>query len=342
MSTTKITRTLASAGSARAGKPSLTYCGLLPVLALLVTTSAWSQTAPGFRAPHRPHNMSMAASSAKPTVVTPASASYKFITIAAPDSPYAVAGGINNAGVVTGYYQDSSSNYHGFVWQNGTFQTVDYPSAVDTVLGGLNNRGVAMGSHGDGTTTHTVTYAVSTGTWTTLPDIPNYSQNDGYCINDLGVAVGNAFEGSTAVAWIWDLATLSYSFFTVPGAVQYTTSPSCINDKNQIAGYYVDASGTYQGFIYEYGTYTIVTVPGAADTYLDGINNRGTIQGQIYDAALVAEGFVGSSGGRFTIVNYPGAGATAIVGINDRGDLCGSYGGADFSGPVEAFIAILQ
>jgi probable HAF family extracellular repeat protein len=327
MHTTKVTRTL---------------CGLLPALALSVATSAWSQTALGIRGPHRPPNTQMASSSAKPAVGTPASADYKFITIAAPDSSYTVADGINNAGVVTGYYLDSSSNYHGFVWQNGVFQTVNYPGAVDTVLGGLNNRGVAMGSHGDGTTNHTATYNVSTGIWTALPDIPNYSQNDGYCINDLGVAVGNAFEGSTAVAWIWDPVTLSYSFFTVPGATQYTTSPSCINDRNQIAGYYVDSSGAYQGFIYEYGTYTIVNVPGAVDTYLDGINNSGTIQGQIFDAALVAEGFVETSGGRFAIVNYPGAGATAIVGINDRGDLCGGYGGADFAEPVAAFVAILQ
>jgi hypothetical protein len=244
--------------------------------------------------------------------------------------------------VVTGYYEDSSFNYHGFLWQNGALQTVDYPGAVDTSLGGLNNHGVAMGSYGDGATTHTVTYSVSTGAWTALPDIPNYSQNDGYCINDFGVAVGVAFEGSTSVAWIWDPATLSYTFFTVPGAAQYSTSPSCINDKNQIAGYYVDASGAYQGFIYEYDTYTIVTVPGAADTYPDGINNRGDIEGQIFDAAGAAEGFVATSGGRFTIVNYPGAGATAIVGINDRGDICGGYGGADFAEPVMPFVAIMQ
>jgi probable HAF family extracellular repeat protein len=324
MHTTKIVRTLAL------------------VLALLVATSAWSQAATIFKGPHPPPNMPMPAPSANPAADTPASADYKFITIVTPDSLYAVADGINNAGVVTGYYQVSSSNYHGFVWQNGSLQTVDYPGAVDTSLGGLNNRGVAIGGYGNGTTSHTGTYSVSTGTWTALPDIPNYSQNDGYCVNDAGVAVGMAFEGGTSVAWIWDPATLSYSFFTVPGAAQYTTSPSCINNKGQIAGYYVDANGSYQGFIYEYGTYTIVNVPGAADTYPDGINDRGDIEGQIYNGAFVAEGFVATSGGIFRIVNYLGAGATAIVGINDRGDLCGGYGGAGFSEPVAAFIAILQ
>jgi len=60
-------------------------------------------------------------------------------------------------------------------------------------------------------------------------------------------------------------------------------------------------------------------------TFLDGINNSGVIQGQIYDAGFVAEGFTATSGGLFNIVNYPGPLMTAIVGINDRGDLCGSY-----------------
>jgi len=275
-------------------------------------------------------------------VETPASGSYKFITIPAPNSPYAVASGINNAGVVTGYYLDSSSNYHGFVWENGAFQTIDYPGAVDTSLGQANNHGVAIGSYGDGTTSHTVTYSVSTGAWTTLPDIPNYSQNDGYSINDEGVAVGNAFEGSTSVAWIWDPVTLSYSFFTVPGAAQYSTSPSGINNKNEVAGYYADSDGVYHGFLKQYGTYTTIDVPGAADTFLDGINNRGVIEGQIYNASFVAEGFVEASGGRFETVNYPSSGATAIVGISDRGDLSGSYGGAGFTEPVMAFIAVMQ
>jgi len=341
MHKTSINRMLALTGFAPAGKLSYTYCGLLWVLALLAATPVWSQTAPSFSAPHRPPNFSMAAPSAKPAADTPASAHYKFLTIGPEDSPYVVADGINNEGLVTGYYEDLSSVLHGFVWQNGVFKTVDYPGAAYTYLYGVNNRGVAIGYYGDGTTNHTVTYAVGTGTWAALPDIPSYAENNGYCINDLGVAVGAAFEGSTSVGWLWDPTTLSYSFLAVPGAAQNSTSPSCLNDKNQVAGYYADASGAYHGFIYEYGTYTIVDMPGAEDTYPDGINNRGIIQGQIFDAAGVAEGFVATSGGVFTAVNFPGPEMTAVVGINDRADLCGTYW-ASWSGPFKAFVAILQ
>ena len=321
------------------GTLSHTFRGLLPALALCAT-AAWSQTAPGIGGPHRPPVMPARAASAKIAADTPAGAHYKFLTIGPEDSPYVVADGIDNAGLVTGYYEDSSSVFHGFVWRNGAFQTVDYPGAAYTYLFGVNNRGVAIGYYGDGTTNHTVTYNVASGAWTALPDIPNYSQNDGYCVNDLGVAVGNAFGTSTAAAWLWDPATLSYFFMAVPGAADYSTSPSCLNDRNQVAGYYVDASGAYQGFIEHGGVYKTVVVPGAEDTYPDGINNAGTIQGQIFDAEGVAEGFVASSGGIYTIVNYPGSLSTAVVGINDRGDLCGAYGLAD--GTEKGFIAVVQ
>jgi hypothetical protein len=218
----------------------------------------------------------MAAPPANSEESTPDNARYRFITIDTENSPYAVASGINDSRLVTGYYQDASLNFHGFVWQDGVLQTVDYPGALNTILGGVGNLGLTIGYYGDGTTNHTATYSVYTGTWSPLPDIPDYSQNDGYCVNDAGFAIGNAFEGSASVAWIWDPNKRSYSFFTVPGAAQYSTSPSCINDKNQVAGYYVDASGAYRGFIKEYGTYaTRVNVPEAVDTYPDGINNGG-------------------------------------------------------------------
>ena len=105
-----------------------------------------------------------------------------------------------------------------------------------------------------------------------------------------------------------------------------------------MVGYFADANGTYHGFLKEYGAYAIIDVPGATNSYPDGINNRGVIQGQIFDSQGFADGFTGTSGGVFTIVNYPGPEMTAIVGINDRGDLAGSYW-PTFNGPFKAFVA---
>jgi hypothetical protein len=239
------------------------------------------------------------------------------------------------------YYEDSSSIYHGFVWQDGAFRKVDYPGAAYTKLYSLSNRSLVIGFYGNqsGTTEHALTYSAQSLQWKVLPDIAGYPYNEGYGINDDGVAVGNAFTSSgSSVAWIWNPVTLSYSLFTVPGAAENTTSPSGLNDKGQIAGYFADASGVYHGFLKEYGTYTTIDVPGAPYTFLDGLNNGGVIQGQIYDAANAAEGFVATSGGLFTIVNYPSAANTALVGINDRGDVSGSYW--ETFGVNRAFIAL--
>ena len=220
----KITRTLTLTGLVTVGKLSHSYRSLLPVLALCLATAAWSQTRLGLKGPHRAGTIRGVIPSTQPAEDAPASARYRFITIGAPASGNTQAAGINNARLVTGFYEDASSNHHGFVWQAGTLQTVDYPGAVYTLLLAVNNQGVAISFYGDADNTeHAVMYSVPGGTWTALPDIPGYSENEGYGINDAGFAVGNAYQGNASVAWIWNPNTLSYSFFAVPGAAQYGT-----------------------------------------------------------------------------------------------------------------------
>jgi len=341
---TKVTRTLASAGLAPAGKLSHSYHSLLPVLALCLATAAWSQTT-GPRGPHRPSILSGLTSSAKPAADTPASSRYKFITIVVPGSPNTQPYGINNDRLVTGYYQDASLNYHGFVWQAGAFQTVDYPGAVYTILYAVNNLGVAIGYYGDGTAEHVVMYSVPTGTWTLLPDIPGYADNEGYGINDSGVAVGNAYQGSTNAAWVWRPGMSAYSFFSDPAAVPSGTYPGGINDKGQVAGYFCitdpcyNASNEVFGFLRQGKTYTTIAPPGASGTYAGGINNSGTMDGQWQDAAGAAQGFVLTSSGLYTTVDYPGPKVTGLGAINDHGDITGVYV-EDPSGYLIAFMGI--
>ena len=60
-----------------------------------------------------------------------------------PGGGTATARGINNSGIVVGYYT-ATGRFHGFI-QNaaaGNFQTVDYPGADNTQLFSINNSGV--------------------------------------------------------------------------------------------------------------------------------------------------------------------------------------------------------
>jgi uncharacterized membrane protein len=294
--------------------------------------------------------MSGVTPSAKPAADTPASAQYKFITIGVPGSNSAWAWGINNAGLVTGNYQDASSIWHGFVLQNGAFQTVDYPGAVYTYLFGVNNLGVAIGLYEDTTDhEHAAMYSVSAGTWTVLPQVPNTSNNEGYGINDAGFAVGDAYSADydTSVAWIWDPNASAYSLFSVPGSAPSSTGSTAINDYGQMVGAYCTAepcyndSGVYFGFLKQGNTYATIDPPGASGTRACGINNSGTIVGEWYDDAGASQGFILTSSGLFTTVDYPGPELTTILGINGRGDISGNYV-ENPSGALRAFIGLRQ
>ena len=60
------------------------------------------------------------------------------------------ANGINNEGVVTGYYySDSSGDFSGFLWQNGTFKTLDFPGALSTGITSINDQGDLTGYYVD-------------------------------------------------------------------------------------------------------------------------------------------------------------------------------------------------
>jgi len=334
MTRTRSTRTLALAGLVPAGKHSHLYRSLLPVLALCVASAAWSQPvsgARGGRIPNRPGG----AQPAQPAAATPATARYRFISIEIPGAIGCggnyycdAAFGINDARLVVGQYQTADSNYHGFVWQNGILHTLDYPGAADTHILGVNNRGVVSGMYdnGDPNTEHVVTYSFQSRAWTMLPDIPNYPNNEGYGINDFGVAVGNAFGASGNVAWIWNPNSHSYTFFAVPGSTQDTTYPGDgINDKGQVVGQYQDSSGVWHGFLKEGETYTTIDPPDSTYTYAIGINNSGTVVGFWENLSGWGEGFVRTSDGVFTVVDFPGGLETLIYGINDWGDICGVW-----------------
>ncbi len=298
MNVTKVSRTLALAGPRPAGKLGWSYCVLL----------------------------ALCVQQAKPAAI-PALAQYRFLKIHIPNSTAAYANGVNNAGLVTGWYTDASNATHGFTWQNGTLQTVDYSGALNTYLNGVNNQGVATGYYLDvNYNAHAVTYSVSSGAWSVLPDIPNYSANEGYGINDAGVAVGQASgRPFGTLAWIWHPTSASYSYFTAPGAGAASTYPFAINDQGNVVGYFYDEANFQYNFLKEGDTYTIIDVPGAHDTYALGINNSGMIAGWFYSAGYYILGFLRTSGGVFAAVNLPGSGETQIGGINDQGDICGSW-----------------
>jgi hypothetical protein len=118
--------------------------------------------------------------------------------LAALDSTFAM--GINNSGEIVGYYFDKTkpaydAAAHGFIYQNGTFTTVDGPGAVNTYLSAINNNGEIVGYYSTPDKnafpfpydTHGLVY--DHGTMTTLDNSDN-TNTIFTGINDAGVIVG--------------------------------------------------------------------------------------------------------------------------------------------------------
>src|SRR5262249_13462663 len=121
------------------------------------------------------------------------------------------------------------------------------------------------------------------------------------------------------------MPTYTYTTIDDPAANSGVgTVATGINNAGQIVGYYVNASGVYQGFLYSGGTYTALSDPlGANGTYALGINDSGQIVGYYFDSNHIEHGFLYSGGTYTTIDDPPATNRTFAVGINASGQIVG-------------------
>jgi uncharacterized membrane protein len=133
-----------------------------------------------------------------------------------------------------------------------------------------------------------------------------------------------------------------FTTFAFPGAV--LTTIFRINNRGQMVGTYVDASGATpggftHGFLLEDGVFTTIDVPGPSgplESEILGINNRGQMVGTYRDAEDVIHGFL-LDDGVFTTIDHPDAAReTVLFGINNRGQILGGY--VDAGGTRRSFL----
>ena len=80
--------------------------------------------------------------------------------------------GINDAGQIVGFYEDSSGAQHGFLYSGGTYTPLNAPSGTKgTQAVGINDSGQIVGAYADSSgAVHGFLYNSSTFTYTTLND----------------------------------------------------------------------------------------------------------------------------------------------------------------------------
>lgn len=234
---------------------------------------------------------------------------------------------VNNKNDVAGIYIDSTGLQHGMSIHHNKLTRIDDPNATpgttfcfsindDDVVAGYytNVGGLEVGFYFDGTSYFDV-----------RPFPSQYVQI--YGINKSGVMTGTYYD-SSAGAWNAFYGSGStFTSFTVPGGGYYVYG-SAINNAGLIAvGYFVDPNNqVYMADLYDpaTGVFTPINVPGASQTYVNGINDKNQIVYTWVDTGGTKHG-AASQSGKYITFDDPDATRTSGDGINDNGIIVGTF-----------------
>jgi probable HAF family extracellular repeat protein len=237
---------------------------------------------------------------------------------------------INNSGDVGGEYEEASLKNVGFLYNGGSYTTIDVPGSVDTWETAINNTGQVTGYYDDGT--NSIGFLYKNGNFTFLnPAGVNYLVPTG--INDSGEVTGySSADGNSWNAFTYENG--AYAEFGGGNAF-----PSAINNSGDITGILATPR---VGFLYSAGNLTTFAYPvGGPPNRAGGssINNFGTIVGlycNLSHCATNQDGGFFYRNGKYYGISAPGGVFPAAV--NDSGTTVGTLlDGAS----AEGFIATL-
>jgi len=234
---------------------------------------------------------------------------------------------INTAGTITGVCKDSGDVHHGFVRSAKTPFTItdfDVPAAGTAATQGtnaisINTAGVITGSYKDSSSLYHGFVRAANGTITAAPiDAPGAGQYSGgikdFCcggtyamsINTAGEITGFYTDTNGVYHGFVRAATTPFAItdFNAAGAgtgALEGTFPVSINTAGEIAGFYIDSTGTSHGFVRAAKSPYAITsfdAPGVAGTgiihgtFAFSINTAGDIVGTYTDSSDVFHCFL--------------------------------------------------
>ena len=159
----------------------------------------------------------------------------RFIDIRFPGALATAPFKINDRRQVVGFYYDQGGP-HGFLWDDGDFQTIDVPGATATGAIGINNRGQIVGFYVDAVGKSHGFLRDRRGAVTTLPDAPGADRATiPDAINDRGQIVGGALDSQGGSRGF----LLEHGRFRlIEGPEAVYTLPRDINNRGWIVGFY--------------------------------------------------------------------------------------------------------
>jgi len=257
-----------------------------------------------------------------------AAPSYTFQSVVSPgDAAFTQLLGINNSSTIAGYFGDGMIvPNNGFTLVlPGSYTAENVPGASQTQVIGINNTGWTDGFYVDSIgVTHGFTF---NGSFSTV-DSPGTAFNQLLGINDSGTAVGYSSLDPTGMTQQRSYMVLGTTFTYLDGLLPAGTQNNQavgLNNAGTVAGFYVDSSGVFHGYLLSGSTLTTLNFPGSMDTQAFGINNLGQVVGDYVDGSGVMHGFTYMGGNWQTVDDPNGIGTTTINGLNDKGQLVGFY-----------------
>lgn len=269
---------------------------------------------------------------------------YNFQTLNNPADPaFNQLLGINNAGVIGGYFGDGvilpNKGYTlSLPYGLGNYANENFPGSAQTQVVGINNAGNTVGFWANGAGAN-FGFTDTGGLFTTVMDpltaaAPQVNQLLG--VNDVGTAVGFYLD-SAGNAHAYTFSGSTYTGITLPAAFNSVSATATdINNSGVISGFFVDSAGNTHGFVDNGGTFAQYDDPsgGGTNTMFLGLNNNGFLVGSYVDGAGITNGLLYSTTMNvWQTIDDPHQSATpaddisgtTVNGINDLNQLVGFY-----------------
>jgi uncharacterized membrane protein len=227
--------------------------------------------------------------------------------------------GINNTGSVTGIYQDTTGEWHGFLLSDGNYTAINYPGANgSTYVYGINDKNQIVGQ--TASTGVGFEYDVASQVFTQincgLDTVPISINNSGVIVGIVipGYIVGFELSGSTCTT------------IEPPRGENQETYVESISRSGEVDGYIRTTQGHLIGnFLYRDGKYLRVVIPGEPTATVGGLSPDGSaVVGSYAPSTGVTMGFIYQNGTVSTL-QFPGAAYTNAGTINGAGEVVGTF-----------------
>jgi probable HAF family extracellular repeat protein len=242
---------------------------------------------------------------------------------------------VASAWALCGFVSPAYSQAQGFLYDNGTYTTLNDPLATGaTSAYGINDRGQIVGSYGDSSGLHGFVY--DNGTYTTFNNPSNPNGTVLYGINNAGQMVGNYYDANgVQQGFLYSNGTFTDLHDPVSPFVNRAQG---ISNAGQVTGL-INMSQTGYGFVYSNGTYTTLSAPNSTclncGTFTNGINSAGQVAGYSFGPGPpFLRGFL-YDGGVYSTLSYSSDPSSIVLphGINDRGQIVGQLLLSDNTSP---------